>query len=396
MKCAAARGAAMAGLLAVAAACSGPPSPGSPVIELVADARPPYVRVAGLSDADAAALRAKARSPEEWTTILRVGVAADGPAVLGLYTLDSNALAFTPAFPFDPGRPYYVSFNGARIDGARAADTAAADGPLTATVSLPASTAEPTTVVTRIDPSADTLPENLLRLYIHFSAPMAHGSGISHIELLEADGTVVDGAFLPLDYEFWNPDRTRFTVFLDPGRVKRGILPNRQSGRALKRGRRYTLVVKGTWRDQNGLPLKSEFRRAILAGQADMAPLDTAAWRIEPPRVGAASTSGAAGRDPLVVLFPEPLDRGLLMRALGVRRGGQPLDGEIGVDAGETRWTFTPLQPWTEGRYELVALDILEDLAGNQIGRAFEIDNFDAVDKGPEPKTVTLPFEARR
>ena len=44
---------------------------------------------------------------------------------------------------------------------------------------------------------------------------------------------------------------------------------------------------------------------------------------------------------------------------------------------------------------QLLALDILEDVAGNQIGRAFEVDNFDTVDKSPNPQTITLPFSIR-
>ncbi len=31
--------------------------------------------------------------------------------------------------------------------------------------------------------------------------------------------------------DLWNEDRTRFTVLYDPGRVKRGILPNEEMGR---------------------------------------------------------------------------------------------------------------------------------------------------------------------
>jgi hypothetical protein len=93
-----------------------------------------------------------------------------------------------------------------------------------------------------------------------------------------------------------------------------------------------------------------------------------------------------------VVTFPEPLDHGLLLRALGVRQAGQALEGDISIEANETRWTFTPHDPWRAGAYDLLALSILEDRAGNQIGRAFEVDNFDTVDKGPEPKTITLPF----
>ena len=69
------------------------------------------------------------------------------------------------------------------------------------------------------------------------------------------------------------------------------------------------------------------------------------------------------------------------MRALGVTRDGKEGDGEISVDQLETRWTFTPKGPWRAGSYQLLALDILEDVAGNQIGRAFEVDNFESVDR---------------
>jgi hypothetical protein len=42
------------------------------------------------------------------------------------------------------------------------------------------------------------------------------------------------------------------------------------------------------------------------------------------------------------------------------------------------RWIFTPREPWRAGSYQLLALDILEDIAANQIGRAFEVDNFES------------------
>jgi hypothetical protein len=83
------------------------------------------------------------------------------------------------------------------------------------------------------------------------------------------------------------------------------------------------------------------------------------------------------------------------MRALGVTRHGAPLDGDVVVGPGERMWTFTPKDPWQAGAYDLLALDILEDLAGNQIGRAFEVDNFDTVDKSPNPQTIRLPFTIR-
>jgi hypothetical protein len=169
--------------------------------------------------------------------------------------------------------------------------------------------------------------------------------------------------------------------------VKKGILPNVQQGRPLEVGRSVTLVINREWRDENGLPLKEEFRRALRVGPTDLDPLDSAAWHIQSPKAG--------GRDGVVVTFPEPLDHGLLMRALGVTRDGKEVAGAIAVDRNETRWTFTPEAPWRTGTYHLLALDILEDLAGNQISRAFEVDNFDTVDKGPNPQTITIPFRVK-
>ena len=90
--------------------------------------------------------------------------------------------------------------------------------------------------------------------------------------------------------------------------------------------------------------------------------------------------------------FPKALDRGLLLRALSVTRDGKAVEGDVTIDQGETRWAFTPREPWRAGAYQLVALDILEDVAGNQIGRAFEVDNFDTVDKSPIPQTIAIPF----
>ena len=373
----------MAGTLAIAAACSDP-APSTPSVNLTPQDRGhPFVEVTGLSRAALSALNGTERTPEAWASILRVSVAADGPAVVGSYGVNGSALRFTPTFPFDPGRRYTV-----RVD--LRSVTKESDSPLVTTVGLPASTATPSTTVARIYPSGDAVPENLLRMYVEFSAPMGRAGGIDHLQLLDANDVVVVGAFLPLDYEFWNLDRTRFTIFFDPGRVKRGILPNRQSGRALKRGGRYTLVVKTTWRDGNGLPLKEEFRKTLVAGPADMRPLDTARWRIQTPLA-----AGHDGREPVVVTFPEPLDHGLLLHALGVQQDGTPVAGDALVGTGETRWTFTPRQPWSVGRYELIALSILEDVAGNQIGRAFEVDNFGTVDKEPDQKTIALPFTVR-
>jgi hypothetical protein len=380
------RVAALAILVACAAACSRSAArETTPAIRLTTpNTGSAYVEVVGLPDTTLARLADARYSPQEWSSVLRVAVDGVSPAVLGRYEVTDRALRFTPAFPLDPGRRYDVRFDFARVDG----ESADRDTLLTATIGLPASTAAPSTVVAHVYPSGDVLPENQLRMYIEFSAPMSRRSGIEYVALLDETGAEVEGPFLPLDYEFWNADRTRFTVFFDPGRVKHGILPNTQMGRALKAGKTYTLLVKQEWQDANGLPLKETYRRTFRVGPPDERPLDTAQWRLTPPSAG--------GQAALVVTFPEPIDHGLLFRALGVRRGGEVVDGDVVVGANETQWSFTPHEPWREGAYDLLALSILEDRAGNQIGRAFEVDNFETVDKGPDPRTVTLPFRIAR
>ena len=379
------RVAALASVVACVAACSRSAARESaPAIRLSTNAGVAVVEVVGLPGTTLDRLSDARYSPQEWASILRVSVDASSPPVVGRYEVADAALRFTPLFAFDRGRSYQVRFNRSRVDG----ESSASDPLLTATVALPASNTIPTTAVAQVYPSGDVLPENQLRMYIEFSAPMGRRSGIEYVALLDDQGKEVDGPFLPLDYEFWNADRTRFTVFFDPGRVKHGILPNKHMGRALKVGNTYTLLVRSEWQDTNGLPLKESYRRTFRVGPADTMPLDTTQWRIDPPKAG--------GQTPLVVTFPEPLDHGLLFRALGVRLGGKVVDGDVAIGANETQWSFTPHEPWTAGAYDLLALSILEDRAGNQIGRAFEVDNFETVDKGPDPRTVTLPFNVTR
>ncbi len=89
---------------------------------------------------------------------------------------------------------------------------------------------KPTTVVTAITPSAETWPENLLRFYIHFSAPMSRRGAIGFVSLVDDKGQTLSDVFLEVNANLWNDDDTRFTVLFDPGRVKRGILPNSSSG----------------------------------------------------------------------------------------------------------------------------------------------------------------------
>jgi hypothetical protein len=375
-----------AATLIVAAACNRSDSSAPFQIRLVDGPAPDtsYLEVSGVGSSALYAVRRLDSSSPMWGDVLRVHVARpDGtPAslesVAGKYTVVGDTLRFTPLFPFDRGRTYDVVYCGAGFAAGQKPEC------IEKVVSLPAGPAAAPTHVTQIFPSGDVVPENQLRLYIQFSAPMGRRGGIEHIKLLDDRGRQVEDPFLPLDAEFWNADRTRYTVFFDPGRQKRGILPNRQMGPSLVEGKTYTLVVDRAWIDGNGNPLSETFTRRFRVGPPDLSPLDTANWKISAPAAGT--------RDALRVTFPETLDHGLLLRAVGVKRDGQAVVGEVRIDEGERRWALIPEQSWQPGRYELIALSILEDLAGNRIGRAFEVDNFERVDKAAEPEVTAIPF----
>jgi hypothetical protein len=348
------------------------------------------VDVVGLSPGDLSVLSASTLTPDDWTALLRITVSAtdsaDRPAVLGTYTVGDGVLRFTPRFPFEPGQRYDVRLDPARLPLSSA--TAAWRSQIIGTsVTLPARDERATTRVVAVFPGADDVPENLLRMYIVFSAPMGLGGASGRVQLLDEDERVVEDPFLPLDVDLWNDKRTRYTVLFDPGRVKRGILPNEEMGRALQAGRRYTLVVDDGWRDAAGQQLAAPFRRSFRAGPPADQALDPQAWRIEAPL--------AQTRDPLLVAFPASLDRGLLQRALTVSLNGERVTGDAQTDAGETRWLFSPAAPWRAGEYQLLASSILEDVAGNRIGRPFEVEELAAGRLRSEARSAALPFRVR-
>jgi hypothetical protein len=227
---------------------------------------------------------------------------------------------------------------------------------------MPAPTAP--TSVTAVYPTGPAVPANLLRMYVEFSGPMGTRPGQDYIKIIGADGAEISNALLPLDTELWSGEHTRFTILFDPGRVKRGILPNRAMGRPLKPGTTFTLTIAAGWPDAHSRPLASDFRKEYRVGPAIEAPLSTTAWQTTAP--------ASASRQPLRVTFPAALDHGLLQRALRVVRGDAAVAGVISVTGGETEWRFVPDAPWTAGDYAIEVLPVLEDPAGNRIGHAFE------------------------
>ena len=350
------------------------------------------IDVVGLPADALSTLRESALTPEEWTGWLRISVAGigenvwDQPPVLGTYAVSHDAIHFSPLFDFDPGRSYRVVFDPARLPSRLNGVTGAWRSRLIdETVREPAPEQRPATTVVEVYPTADVVPENLLRLYISFSAPMSRGSGTDHVHLLDGNGHVVADPFLPLDVGLWNEHGTRYTLLFDPGRVKRGILPNEQMGRAITEGHTYTLVIEREWRDASGLPLTEPFSRRFTVGPPDDRAIDPSEWQVSPPPAGT--------RDPVEVSLRRSLDYALLQRALLVATArGEVVDGDAEIGAAEATWMFTPRTPWGPNEYHLVVRPVLEDPAGNRVGRPFEVDSSDGTSSRGEGSRSNVPF----
>jgi hypothetical protein len=361
---------------------------GAPVLRLSSD-KPPVVEVAGLEPEQLKALAERKPTAEQWQALLAVYVEREGdraeqPAMLGSYRVEKGALRFEPRFPLVPGVSYRAVLHLDRLPG-RATDAGTS---LETVLMIPKPKPATPTVVAHVYPSKDELPENQLKFYLHFSAPMSRGEAYEHIHLLGPDGKEDARAFLQLPQELWDGEHKRFTLFLDPGRIKRGLKPREDLGPVLEAGKRYTLVIDRRWSDAEGHPLKETYRKTFRVLPPDESQPDPKTWKIEPP---AAGTKAA-----VVMASPKPLDHALLRRMLWViDERGEKVAGEVEITRAETCWRFTPATPWKAGRYQLVADTLLEDLAGNSIARPFEDDERQPLARSRKTETVQVPFEVR-
>ena len=302
------------------------------------------------------------------TLAVFVAAGQDSPAMLGEQSRSGRDLVFTPRFALQPGLRYRVEFT--------------SQSKVTASFSIPPKVAAAGSVE-QVYPSSGELPENQLKLYLHFATPMARGVIYEHVHLLDASGREIEQPFLELGEELWDRELRRFTLLFDPGRVKRDLVPNREVGAPLQAGRSYTLWVDAELRDAAGQQLRQEYRKRFAVRAADRESPQPEQWRIEAPAPG--------GRAAVLVLSPEPLDRALLLRSIEVQdASGASIAGTVSVDQEERRWQFTPQAAWRAGEYRLVIDTSLEDLAGNRIGRLFDTDT--SIRQVAPARSVSLEF----
>ena len=254
---------------------------------------------------------------------------SDFPPTAGRFEWAGGALRFTPRHPFRPGQEYELR---ARLD-----------PPLVLRITRPAIAGEPTTTVLAITPTAADLPRNHLRFYVHFSAAMAEGHAAGSVTLrAAADGEPLAGAVLAMEPELWDAGRTRLTVLLEPGRIKRGLAPQLDAGYPLVEGQDVVLEVAASFVDAAGRPLRNSASCRYRVGPDVRERVDPSRWLLTPP--------AAQTKQPLTVRFDRSLDSALALRCVTVvDERGQPVLGHVALTEGEREWAFTPNEPWAVG-----------------------------------------------
>lgn len=287
--------------------------------------------------------------------------------MLGNYTFDDDHVIFEPLIPFTRGLRYEILVNGV----------------IAGKVDIPEADATDSPLLLNIYPTQDTVPENLLKIYLHFSKPMREGVSAQHITVIKNNTDTLQGTFLDLQPELWNEDRTMLTLWLDPGRIKRDLIPNKISGTPLQNGNHYTLIIADRWTDTQGLSLTKPFKKEFTAATRDSESPDPKSWTLNKP---------VSPTDPLVVIFNSPLDYSLMMSTLLVHDGNTSIAGRWEPGAKEKSIKFIPGENWIAGNYTLRIETRLEDLAGNNINRLFDRTIKHAGDTVSAVEIISIPF----
>ena len=283
--------------------------------------------------------------------------------VLGEYSLLEHAILFRPVIAFTRGLKYEVRISDKLIS--------EIEIPFDSTLTVPE--------VGCIFPTSDTVPLNLLKIYILFSKPMQEGQSLDKIAVISNGRDTLPSVFLDLQPELWNKQRTILTLWLDPGRIKRDLQPNKAMGSPLQQGATYQILIRRDWRDVEGVALANDYRQKFVVGLRDSISPSTESWKILAPK--------PATTQPLKIELQESLDYILLKNAVRiVDEKGNVINGDIEIGAEEKILVFIPTFAWNAGDYWVEVESRLEDLAGNNLNRLFDKD-LSKPGKG-EPKEV--------
>lgn len=308
------------------------------------------------------------------------------PSIAGKYLVESHNVTFIPRFDPPPGISYVALFE---VDKAYELISAAKPESYPGSVSQKLQVQDLAPIsgkaIASIFPSSDTLPANLLRMYVYFEQPMGLANPHDHVSLQDESGEVIGTPFVEITEGLWNHNRTRLTLFFHPGRVKRGVGPNMTIGAVLEPGKTYQLTFDPEWTDALGRPIGITPAKTFVVDEAIRSMIDPDDWQVVPPMAG---TLGA-----VQINWPLPLDHALAKRMITLVKDNRTLEVIPELLEEESRLEFISSIPWESGEYFLEIDPRLEDLSGNTPFYLFDTETPD--ETGPEKKTqapIRIPF----
>jgi hypothetical protein len=227
----------------------------------------------------------------------------------------------------------------------------------------------------RISPQAKVLPANTLRFYIHFPKPAEAYFDRDQLWLLNEEEQVVHDPFLILSQELWSHDGRCLTVFMEPGRIKRGIGTDQSHDPALVVGRTYSLVITA---------LGQTARHTFRVSDPVLEAISETGWRLVSPTVGSL--------DPAVVHFDRVMDAALCEDEIRVLTpSGEVVQTRVSLAPDGTAAQVIPSHPWRPGEHSLVVSERFEDVCGNRLGEALDHD----LSAGGQPRAGMINLTLR-
>lgn len=284
----------------------------------------------------------------EYTSVTEVLHKKD---IIGSFSNNEGEIRFTPLLPFQKGGDYTVLFKNELYP---------------FKIQLEASYER--LEIETIYPNAEVLPANFLKWYIRFSKPVNPSNIYDHLHLISNEnGAEVDRALLPLETPLLSDDGTLLTLWIEPGRQKRDLGPNRLLGKVLVENTVYTLVIDKDLKDREGISIGVAYQHSFKVREADRTQPFITSWDVEVPEVNTEA--------PLRINFNEFLDYVSLINSLDIQdSSGKSLEGDFTIKANQKFALFVPSQEWNKGSYKVHCKPFIEDLAGNNLERLFDQD----------------------
>jgi len=273
-------------------------------------------------------------------------------AMLGNFVLKHDSIVFEPVVPLSYELKYQLFYNNKVVDNFvinRLEDAVKPE-------------------LSNIFPSTDTLPENLLKMYLIFSKPMQQVENMmTYINVKNISTNNQESIFLKLENELWNKEHTMVTLWLDPGRIKTDLIPNKTLGLPIKNGNSYELVISDALRDADGNGLKNSVKKQFYVSKRDNNKPLVKNWElVQIPKINT--------NDELVIDFNESLDAILAKETVQIKYNDAIVEGDFMLEQNERILKFTPKNFWSSGSYTVLVDTKLEDLAGNNLTRLFDMD----------------------